>query len=92
MHVLHDQLHQQQARAGSALAGVNEILALFGLAGLSSAPRFKFAPSSKSSSESDDGADDQLAVIQAELDAELERLADDDAGSAAAAAPLSESA
>ena len=84
------QLHQQQARAGGAPADVDQILAPFGLAGLSSAPGFELAPSSKSSSESGSGADDQPADIQAELDAELERLAADDGGSAAAAAALSD--
>jgi hypothetical protein len=83
------QLHQQQARAGGAPADVDQILAPFGLAGLSSAPGFEFAPSSKSSSESGSD-DDQLADLQAELDAELERLASDDGGSAAAAAALSD--
>ena len=78
--------HQQQARAGDAPADVGELLALFGLAGLSSSPGFEFAPSSKSGSEPDDGADNQLAAIQAELDAELERPAADDGSSAAAAA------
>ena len=80
------QLHQQQARAGGAPADVDQILAPFGLAGLSSAPGFEFAPSSKSSSESDGGADDQFADIQAELDAELGRPAADGGSSAAAAA------
>ena len=83
------QLHQQQARAGGAPADVDQILAPFGLAGLSSAPGFEFAPSSKSSSWSDSD-DNQLADLQAELDAELERLASDDGGSAAAAAALSD--
>ena len=84
------QLHQQQAWAGSAPADVDQILALFGLTGLSSAPGFEFATSSKTSSESGSSADDQLADLQAELDAELERLASDDGGSAAAAAALSD--
>ena len=88
------QLHQQQARrAGGAPADVSELLALFGLAGPSSSLGFEFTPSSKSGLKLDDGADDQLTAIQAELNAEPKGLAADDgisAAAAGAAVPLSD--
>ena len=83
------QLQQQKARAGDTPAGVDGLLAPFGLAGLSSGPGSELAATLKSSSEPDinninpEGADSQLAAFAAELN---KFMANDGSPAATAAA------